>query len=113
MAAGDDTCASATFSASEKRASSPPEAILARPPKAAPSTVATSKAIFSSPRPLRVLSSAVQRDAEFGMAQLQRRQFARHRRFQLAGRAFARLRQFLRRRQIGRARRRNLGFARA
>src|SRR6185437_1823432 len=58
MAAGEETWASATFSAREKRASSPPEAILAKPPKAAPSTVATSKAIFSRPAAVPLSSSS-------------------------------------------------------
>ena len=58
MAAGEDTAASATFRASENRASSPPEAILAKPPKAAPSTVATSKAMRSSPPAVPLSSSS-------------------------------------------------------
>ena len=83
-AAGGLISASATFSASEKRASSPPEAIFVSGPKGAPSTVAISKATRSRPLARLRHRSTLERDAELGVAEFQRREFGGHRRFELA-----------------------------
>ena len=82
--------ASATFSAREKRASSPPEAILASEPNGRAFHRGDFKGDALQPMRAAFVVSALQRHAEFGMAQLERRQFGGHRVFQLLARAAAR-----------------------
>ena len=70
--------ASATFSASRKRESSPPDATFIIGPGRVPGLVRTQNSTWSMPSSVRLPASLVDRNDELGALELQRRQFRHH-----------------------------------